>query len=78
MGICTSDPLTYLIKEYGADVCKYVVSIKAEEYVDKTIPDIATKVQSEFKRTGGSLDKEFDAKENTIKTNFDSTISSVK
>lgn len=45
MGICTSDPLTYLIKEYGADVCKYIVSLKAEEYVDKTVPELATKVQ---------------------------------
>jgi hypothetical protein len=75
MGVCTSDPLTYLIKEYGADVCKYIVSIKAEEYVDKTVPVLANNVQDEFKRAGGSLDKEFDAKENTIKSQFDSTIS---
>lgn len=33
MGVCTSDPLGYLIKEYGADVCKYIVAIKAEDYV---------------------------------------------
>jgi len=78
MGICTSDPLTYLIKEYGADVCKYIVSTKAEEYVDKTVPTITSKVQEEFKRTAGSLDKEFDSKESAIKANFDSTIASVK
>ena len=57
MGICTSDPLTYLIKEYGADVCKYIVSIKAEDYVDDFVPKLTNKVQDEFKRTGGNLDK---------------------
>ncbi len=78
MGVCTSDPLTYLIKEYGADVCKYIVSIKAEDYVDQTVPTLTNQVQEEFKRTAGSLDKEFDSKETAIKSNFDSTIASVK
>ena len=77
MGICNSDPLTYLIKEYGADVCKYVVSIKAEDYVDETVPKLSTKVQQQFKATAGSLDKEFDTKESAIKVNYDSTISDV-
>lgn len=34
MGICTSDPLTYLITNYGGDVCKYIVAIKSEEFID--------------------------------------------
>ena len=45
MGICTSDPLTYLIKEYGSDVCKYIVSLKAEDFVGEIVPKIKKDVQ---------------------------------
>lgn len=35
MGItCTADPLRYLSDKYGEDVGRYIVSVKAEEYVD--------------------------------------------
>jgi len=33
MGICQSDPLTYLIKEYGGEVCKFIVAEKSEDFV---------------------------------------------
>lgn len=45
MGILTSDPLTYLIKEYGEDVCKYLVAIKADEFVEDKAPTFKEKIQ---------------------------------
>ncbi len=45
MGICTSDPLTYLIKEYGEDVCKYFVAIKADEFVEHKAPTLRERIQ---------------------------------
>lgn len=41
MGVCTSDPLTYLIKEYGEDVCKYIVAWKSEDFIDETAPKLS-------------------------------------
>lgn len=78
MGICTSDPLGYLIKEYGEDVCKYFVAIKSEEFLDQTSPKLTERVQEQFKTTAGTLDKEFDTRESGIKSNFDSTINDLK
>jgi len=45
MGILTSDPLTYLIKEYGEDVCKYLVATKADEFVEEKAPTFKEKIQ---------------------------------
>lgn len=30
MGVCTSDPMDNLIKSYGDDVSRYIVSVKSE------------------------------------------------
>jgi hypothetical protein len=57
MGICQSDPLTYLISNYGGEVCKYFVAEKAEEYLDTTTPKFAERVQEQFKNTAGTLDQ---------------------
>lgn len=45
MGILTSDPLTYLIKEYGEDVCKYLVATKVDEFVEEKAPTFKEKIQ---------------------------------
>lgn len=45
MGAFTSDPLTYLIKEYGEDVCKYLVAIKADEFIENKAPTLKEQIQ---------------------------------
>lgn len=45
MGILTSDPLTYLINEYGEDVCKYFVAIKADEFIEDKAPTFREQIQ---------------------------------
>lgn len=45
MGLCTSDPLTYLIKEYGEDVCKYIVAIKSNEFIEEKTPTLKERIQ---------------------------------
>lgn len=74
MGGMYSDPFGYIIKEYGEDVCKYIVSVKSSEFIDETAPKLTEKVQKQFHTTAGSLDKEFDSKEATIKSNFTSVL----
>lgn len=64
MGItCTSDPLRYLSDKYGEDVGKYIVSVKAEEFVDEIAPKIAKKAQEHITRASNSLDRELNSKE---------------
>ena len=60
MGVCNSDPLSYLISNYGEDVAKFVVAEKSIDFLDDTTPKFKDRVQEQVKNSAKGLDKQFD------------------
>ncbi len=62
MGICNSDPLTYLIKQYGGDVCKFIVAEKSEQFVEDTAPKIKERAKEQIDNSAKDIHKTLDEK----------------
>lgn len=78
MGQMCSNPLEYLIEQYGEDVGKFIMIEKTQEYLNKQFPIVKEKLSNETKEFSTKTIGEIDTQSSSCITKINATINQLK
>ena len=78
MGQVCTNPLEYLIDEYGADVGKFIVAEKSKRYLDQKFPEVKKELGTETNNFQNELLKKVDTESEKCLTTITTNINKLK